>query len=71
MNAPYTPSKLQFSHISLLKSRIYNVHVMDIGQESLTGLTVLWQWRNYGRAGGAVAPPAFEELETVTAARSL
>ena len=30
-----------------------------------------YQWRNYGRAGGAVAPPAFEEPETVTAALSL
>ena len=29
------------------------------------------QWRNYGMAGGAVAPPAFEEPETVTAALSL
>ena len=26
------------------------------------------QWRNYSRAGGATAPPAFEEPETVTAA---
>ena len=53
-----------YSKLSYVSAKLY--------RSSENWRCIVQQWRNYGRAGGAVAPPpAFEEPETVTAALSL